>query len=45
MLSKALARDGHRRASEAYARLNAIAAQLYGLTDDDVSDMSSARFR
>ena len=33
-LSKTLARDGIEEASEAYARLNAIAARLYGLTDD-----------
>ena len=32
-LSKTLARDGIDQASEAYARLNAIAARLYGLTE------------
>ena len=33
-LSKTLARDGVGEAPEAYARVNAIAARLYGLTGD-----------
>jgi hypothetical protein len=33
-LSQTLARDGVDAAAEAYARLNAIAARLYGLTED-----------
>jgi hypothetical protein len=32
-LSQTLAREGIKAAPEAYARLNAIAARLYGLTD------------